>query len=602
MVYPSMPRYPPVIVCLLVLLAGWGPARAAAPPHRPRSTVYAWFPARFGSWKTDGIRWDCLTHLCFRSVVLRADGSIETPAGDPPKAFVEKTAHGHGVRVTVLAWSNSAQDSDGYLANAPERAAQGLLAYVRRNHLDGVNIDDEAVREKNAPTGGSNRDRFARFFRMLAQTFRAARGDYHLSYAAPPVISPKDRYGVAWLDLKSITDSVDAVIPMGYTMNPPSEGWSTNPEPLVGGGRAPWTTTRDLETMVRDYLDAMGGRKKKLLPGVSVDFGGYEWRCRTDRPLSPTLAHGVRKTLADCREQAKIHGERWNAAQQSPWYCYPEGNAFIQGLVQRRARLEREAGLDPRAGPGRHRPLGAGRPPRSARALGRAAAFSARLVAASLEITERFFKAHHVGEAGLDVEQRPFVRDFGAVLDRLAHDDRAEAVALRVRRRGADAGARRTPSDQQRVDAPLEQMPHERRPHEGAGVLLPQHVLGGQRPEALIDLARALVPGPEAGGEILGGLDLRLLAVGRGGEGDRDLLRARLREQGLNGGNCGIEPRRAAGIRRIGPAVRHVDDDERRASAEAEAFLEDAALPVIAVHRCHSGLEAFKEVHQYTSW
>src|SRR5207253_4214828 len=125
--------------------------------------------------------------------------------------------------------------------------------------------------------------------------------------------------------------SVDAVIPMGYTMNPPSAGWTTNSEPLAGGGSAPWTTTRDLQTMVRDYLQAMGGRKENLLPGISLDFGGYEWRCRTDRPLSPTLAPGARKTLAECRDQARKHGERWDAAQQSPWYCYPDGNAFIQG-------------------------------------------------------------------------------------------------------------------------------------------------------------------------------------------------------------------------------------------------------------------------------
>ena len=84
----------------------------------------------------------------------------------------------------------------------------------------------------------------------------------------------------------------DAELAMGYTMNPPSEGWTTNPEPLAGGGSASWTTTRDLQTMVRDYLEAMGGRKEKLLVGVSVDVGGTEWRCRSDQPLSPTLGPG----------------------------------------------------------------------------------------------------------------------------------------------------------------------------------------------------------------------------------------------------------------------------------------------------------------------
>src|SRR5207247_632471 len=91
---PSPGRHPVLAALLLALLAGWAlrPVHGAAPPRRPKPTVYAWFPAQFGSWKTDGIRWDCLTHLCFRSVVLKADGSIESPAGDPPKEFVD-TAH-----------------------------------------------------------------------------------------------------------------------------------------------------------------------------------------------------------------------------------------------------------------------------------------------------------------------------------------------------------------------------------------------------------------------------------------------------------------------------------------------------------------------------
>src|SRR5262249_40926237 len=123
----------------------------------------------------------------------------------------------------------------------------------------------------------------------------------------------------------------DAVIPMGYTMSPPSIGWTTSPEPLAGGGRSPATTTRDLATMVRDYLAAMDGERAKLLPGVSLKFGGYEWRCRTGDRLSPTLSPGAWKTLAQCREQVRLHGERWDRDQQSPWYCYPEGDAFIQG-------------------------------------------------------------------------------------------------------------------------------------------------------------------------------------------------------------------------------------------------------------------------------
>lgn len=316
----------------LVAIAARGrPVRSDARRAPARRTVYAWFPGRFGSWDTSGIRWDCVTHLCFRSVEIQADGTLKKPAGDPPKAFVE-TAHRDGVRVTVLVWVNSAAISDAYLARAPQQAADSLLAYVRQNNLDGVNIDDEQMRETNSATGGPNRDLVTRFFHLLSQTFKKADPGYHVSFAAPPVISPEDRFATKWLDLKAIAGDVDAVIPMGYTMNPPSIGWTTNPEPLGSGGRAPQTTTRDLRTMVRDYLSAMGGRKEKLLPGVSVAFGGYEWRCRTDGPLAPIAGKGVPRSLQECEESARQHGRRWDDAQASAWYCYPaEPGVFVQG-------------------------------------------------------------------------------------------------------------------------------------------------------------------------------------------------------------------------------------------------------------------------------
>src|SRR5438552_12790860 len=112
---------------------------------------------------------------------------------------------------------------------------------------------------------------------------------------------------------------------MGYTMIPPSIGWTTNPEPLAGGGKAPTTTTRDIQTMVRDYLEAMGGKKEKLLVGVSVDFGGYEWRCRTNARLSPTVGPGAAKSLTECEATARQYGRRWDDLQRSAWYVHQEG-------------------------------------------------------------------------------------------------------------------------------------------------------------------------------------------------------------------------------------------------------------------------------------
>lgn len=302
---------------------------ASTPARETNPVVYAWFPARFGSWNTEGIQWDCLTHLCFRSVVIKADGTLDRPAGNPPRQFVD-LAHQHGVMVTVLAWVNKREHSDSYLANFPEATASNLLSNVKENNLDGLNLDDETMGATNSVAQAPNRELVTRFFRILHGTFKQANPAYHISFAAPPVISRADRYGVSWLDLKAIGDVVDAIIPMGYEQNPPSIGWTTNPEPLEGGGKAAWTTNRDLKTMMSDYQQAIGN-KHKLLAGVSLKFGGYEWRCRSDQRLAPILAKGAAKSLAECEAQARLHGRRWDQAQQSPWYCYAEGDAFVQG-------------------------------------------------------------------------------------------------------------------------------------------------------------------------------------------------------------------------------------------------------------------------------
>src|SRR5437868_1461984 len=74
------------------------------------------------------------------------------------------------------------------------------------------------------------------------------------------------------------------------------------------------------------------------------------------------------------------------------------------------------------------------------------------------QVGERLLQVDDVGEAGLNVEQRPLVRDLGAVLHGLADDDRPQLVALGVRGRGPHAGAGRAPCDEQSVHAAAEEV------------------------------------------------------------------------------------------------------------------------------------------------
>ncbi|MEK7406142.1 MAG: glycosyl hydrolase family 18 protein [Acidobacteriota bacterium] len=305
-------------------IAGRRKAHAQDAAARLRKTVYGWFPAHFGSWETSAIQWDALTHICFRSVVINGDGSVSRPAGNPPRAFVD-AAHQHGVRVCVLVWVNMQQDSDSYLANYRQQAAQNLLAYVRDNGLDGVAYDDERWTAANGPL-------MSQFLQTLSRTFKDANPDYHLAFAAPPVISANDRYGVNWFDWPAAAEAVDAIVPMLYTANPPSIGWTTSPEPLAGSQPTQRTVARDIVTLMADYYEAVAGRRDKLLLGVSAfPWPGYEFRCRTPERLSPILERGVSRPLDYLEAQARKYGKRRDWKQQAAWYVYQDGDQFVQG-------------------------------------------------------------------------------------------------------------------------------------------------------------------------------------------------------------------------------------------------------------------------------
>lgn len=310
-------------------LAGGGKARSSTPAvHK---TVYAWYPARFGTWNTASIQWGAITHLCFRSVGLRGDGSIALPAGRPPQAFLNE-AHGHGVKVCVLAWSNNRKDTDSYLAGHIDETVGNLLAYVRDNGLDGISYDDEMIRAANSVTNAPNQPLVNTFFQKLYQAFKSANADYHVSYAAPPVISSRDRYGETWFDWATISANADAIVPMLYTANPPQMGWTTSAQPVAGGKPTERTVPRDMVTLMGEFYAAMPERKSKLLLGInSFPWAGYEFRCESAGRLATAIGRARTQPFEYMERQAALYGKRWDWRQQSAWYVYRDGEQFVQG-------------------------------------------------------------------------------------------------------------------------------------------------------------------------------------------------------------------------------------------------------------------------------
>ena len=241
--------------------------------------------------------------------------------------------------MNILVWGDRPQDKEAnpgdysseYLAHHQEQAVQSLLAYVKANKLDGLDMDDETWGERNTATAGANRELVTEFFRRLVEAFKAERADYQIFWAAPPVIDPRDRYAAAWPDYRAIAELVDGIAIMSYTMNPPTIGWTGGAQPLRGGGRVNGHP-RDYETCLAEYVAATG-RHDKLLLGISNDLGGTEWTCKSDQPLAPVVGRPRKLSPAEARNAAK-YGRRFDPGQQLPWYCYPQGDQWVQGWYE----------------------------------------------------------------------------------------------------------------------------------------------------------------------------------------------------------------------------------------------------------------------------
>ena len=303
---------------------------AAAPPA-PKRIVYAWFPSNVNDWSTAAIDWKAITHLSFRSVVLKPDGAVDPGYGATPERIrnLVDEAHRHDVKVTVLTWGTTPEGSSKYLAAHQEKIVDGILAFVKAHNLDGVNLDDETWRKTNTTDNGPNRERVTAFFKLL----RAKLKDYHLTWASPGVISPDDKFADSWPDYAAIADQIDAFTVMSYVMAPPGIGWTGSAQPLGGGGKV-GTHPRDYRTLVQDYLTATGGKKDKLVFGFANDRGGTEWDCRSDQPLSRIVGRARPLTAADARANAAKHGRRFDPDQKAPWYCAPKGDGFVQGWYE----------------------------------------------------------------------------------------------------------------------------------------------------------------------------------------------------------------------------------------------------------------------------
>ena len=256
--------------CLRAGRRGAGGGKRLAPAGGP--TVYAWFPHQFNDFETRAIQWPAITHLSFRSVVIEPDGTLQEPQ---PRSKVKRLvdeAHAARRADRRARLGHHARQLLTVPGRHQDQAVKSLLEYVKANRLDGLDMDDETWQERNTVTGASNRPLVSGFFRKLSRVLKTARRlPGLLGFASGDRSAGQVRE--SWPDYQAIAAGIDGFCIMSYCMNPPTIGWTTGAQPVRGGGKVAGHA-RDYATCIHDYVAATGGRKDKLLLGVSNNLGG----------------------------------------------------------------------------------------------------------------------------------------------------------------------------------------------------------------------------------------------------------------------------------------------------------------------------------------
>ena len=288
--------------------------------------VFGYLPYwRYSNYQT--LNYNLLTTIAYFSAEVDVNGNI-TNDHDWPAGGLINRAHQEGVRVVLTVTNFNRTELGLLLGSATARAnlINNLVTSVQNANGDGVSIDFEGV-------PGSARQNLTTFMTDLTAAFHSA-----IPGSQVTIFTPAVDWSSAF-DYFTLADVTDGLIMQGYDYH-----WSSAPTagpvaPLTGGGV--WGTYNVTWT-VNDYLNKTFGNNNKLI--LAVPFYGFEWQTTSDNFGAPTVGNGSSLLFPQAVSNANQHGYQWDAASQTPYYMYNDGN-WNQGWFDDSLSLSRKFDL-----------------------------------------------------------------------------------------------------------------------------------------------------------------------------------------------------------------------------------------------------------------
>lgn len=252
------------------------------------SKVFGWHPYWMGT-AYKSYNFSLLSAVAYFSYELDpTTGGYKTIHDWKTTALVD-SAQKHGTKVLLSVTNFGAVNNATFLSSleAQQNFINTLITLLRERNADGVNIDFENIPAFSA-------ELFTNFIIDLSSSLRAARKDYYITLAVPPI----DFNNV--YNLRQLNNHVDLYIIMGYEFYGANSRVAGPVAPL-NSGQTWWEY--NLQNAVDEYL--VGGvPNTKLLLGLP--YYGAEWETN-DLKFPSKVKRFVRYPMY--RNIRKEHGE-----------------------------------------------------------------------------------------------------------------------------------------------------------------------------------------------------------------------------------------------------------------------------------------------------
>lgn len=271
--------------------------------------------ANQSDWKN--LRFDLLSTIALYFINPTEQGDIDIKDSDIPKDLI-KLAHENNIKVVISIQPKESSTIDALLTTSKDDFLNNIVDFIKRNDLDGVDIDIENINGTNSIVELKNKQLMTDFMKDLSIKLWNVNPNYRISID----INGNYHHVEKVFDLNVIQGYVNYILIMGYDYH-----WLSGP---IAGSVAPVDSYNN-DISIRDSLNYYSGiiDKNKLLLGVP--YYGLEWSTIDGDVESPTTARGKYYNYKEMKDRADKYGRIWDNTWKTPWYKYQEGDKWYQG-------------------------------------------------------------------------------------------------------------------------------------------------------------------------------------------------------------------------------------------------------------------------------